>query len=41
MNREEPLQVLIRAKPEFARCYGVVRLALFCSMARDESHPGG
>lgn len=40
MNREEPLQVLIRAKPELARRYRVVRLALFGSMARDEAHAG-
>jgi hypothetical protein len=40
MNRQETLQVLIRAKPELARRYGVVRLALFGSMSRDEAHPG-
>lgn len=40
MNRREALQVLTRAKPELARRYGVVRLALFGSMARNEAHPG-
>jgi len=40
MNRQETLQVLSRAKPELARRYGVVRLALFGSMARDEAHHG-
>lgn len=38
MNRNEALQVLSRAKPELARRYGVVRLALFGSMARNEGH---
>ena len=40
MNRKEALQVLIRAKPELARRFGVVRLALFGSMARNEAQPG-
>jgi len=40
MNRQEVLQVLSRAKPELARRFGVARLALFGSMARDESRPG-
>jgi len=40
MNRREVLQVLARSKPELARRFGVVRLALFGSMARDEAHPG-
>lgn len=39
MNRAEVLQVLTRAKPELARRYGVVRLALFGSTARDEAWP--
>ena len=40
MNRKEALQVLVRAKPELARRFGVVRLALFGSMARNEAQPG-
>jgi predicted nucleotidyltransferase len=40
MNRREVLLVLARSKPELARRFGVVRLALFGSMARDEAHPG-
>jgi predicted nucleotidyltransferase len=40
MNRREVLQVLARSKPELARRFGVVRLALFGSMARDEAHSG-
>lgn len=39
MNRQETLQVLARVKPELARRYGVVRLALFGSMARNEARP--
>lgn len=39
MNRQETLQVLTRVKPELARRYGVVRLALFGSMARNEARP--
>ena len=35
MNRTQALQVLIRAKPELVRRFGVVRLALFGSTARD------
>ncbi|RJX31179.1 MAG: DNA polymerase subunit beta [Desulfurivibrio sp.] len=40
MNRKEVLQVLARSKPELARRFGVVRLALFGSMAQDAAHPG-
>lgn len=40
MNRNEALQVLIKAKPELTRRFGVVRLALFGSLARNEAHPG-
>ena len=40
MNRAQALQVLTRAKPELARRFGVVRLALFGSTARDEARPG-
>lgn len=39
MNRQETLQLLASAKPELARRYGVVRLALFGSMARNEARP--
>ncbi len=35
MNRTQALLVLTRAKPELARRFGVVRLALFGSTARD------
>lgn len=35
MNRTQALQGLARAKPELARRYGVLRLALFGSTARD------
>lgn len=37
MNRTQTLQVLARAKPELARRFGVARLALFGSIARDEA----
>ena len=40
MNRAQALQVLTRAKPELAQRFGVVRLALFGSTARDEARPG-
>lgn len=40
MNRMQVLQVLTRAKPELARRFGVTRLALFGSMARDQARPG-
>ncbi|MFZ5799649.1 MAG: DNA polymerase subunit beta [Desulfobulbus sp.] len=39
MNRKEVLQLLTIAKPELERRYGVVRLALFGSVARDEPRP--
>lgn len=39
MNRSETLQVLARAKPELSKRFGVVRLALFGSVARDEARP--
>ncbi len=39
MNRTQILHVLTRAKPELARRFGVVRLALFGSIARDEARP--
>lgn len=37
MNRIPALQVLSRAKPALAERFGVVRLALFGSTARDEA----
>lgn len=37
MNRRDAPHVLALAKPELARRYGVVRLALFGSVARDEA----
>ena len=40
MNRAETLQLLARAKPELVRRFGVIRLALFGSTARDEAGPG-
>lgn len=40
MNRKEAIQVLSLAKPKLASRFGVVRLALFGSLARDEAHPG-
>jgi uncharacterized protein len=40
MKRAQVLQVLASAKPELARRFGVVRLALFGSTARGEARPG-
>jgi predicted nucleotidyltransferase len=40
MNRQEALRVLTLAKPELMRNFGVVRLALFGSVARDEAQKG-
>lgn len=37
MNRAKALQMLAEAKPELAQRYGVVRLALLGSTARDEA----
>lgn len=37
MNRTHALQGLAKAKPELARRFGVTRLALFGSTARDEA----
>ncbi|MBI3772399.1 MAG: nucleotidyltransferase family protein [Gammaproteobacteria bacterium] len=39
MNRMQALQALARAKPELVRRFGVTRLALFGSTARDEARP--
>ena len=36
MNRAQVLQVLTQVKPELTRRFGVVRLTLFGSIARDE-----
>lgn len=40
MNREQALTVLARAKPVLQARFGVTRLALFGSTARDAAHPG-
>jgi len=40
MNRTQVLQELARAKPELARRFGVIRLALFGSTARDAARSG-
>jgi uncharacterized protein len=39
LNRETILAELRRMKPEFSRRYGVNRMALFGSFARDTAHP--
>lgn len=39
MKRTQTLEVLTRIKPELAQRFGVVRLALFGSTARDEARP--
>lgn len=39
MNRLVALQLLTQHKPELARRFGVVELALFGSSARDEARP--
>jgi hypothetical protein len=40
MNREQALEVLSGSKAELTRRYGVVRLALFGSTARDSAASG-
>jgi predicted nucleotidyltransferase len=40
MNRMQALQALANSKPELARRFGVTRLALFGSTARDEARSG-
>ena len=40
MNRMEALQILSLSKPILASRFGVTRLALFGSLARDEAQPG-
>jgi uncharacterized protein len=39
MNRSQTLEVLTRIKPDLTQRFGVVRLALFGSTARDEAGP--
>lgn len=39
MDRATVLELLRRSKPELQRRFGVVRLVLFGSMARDQSRP--
>ena len=39
MNRSQTLEVLTRIKPELTKRFGVVKLALFGSTARDEARP--
>lgn len=39
MNREQVLSLLARSKPVLAARYGVTRLALFGSTARDAARP--
>ena len=38
MKRSQALQQLARAKPELQKRFGIKRLALFGSTARDEAH---
>ena len=37
MNKDKALEILTKAKPDLVNRYGVTRLALFGSTARDES----
>lgn len=39
MKRDQALSLLIRSKPVLAERYGVTRLALFGSTARDTTRP--
>ncbi|TCO83387.1 hypothetical protein EV699_10285 [Plasticicumulans lactativorans] len=39
MNRQQALQALVQAKPILQQRYGVTRLALFGSTARDAARP--
>jgi predicted nucleotidyltransferase len=39
MNRSRALELLTRSKPTLAERYGVTRLALFGSTARDAARP--
>ena len=38
MEREQVLQLLVQHKPQLAQRYGVLRLALFGSTARDSTN---
>jgi predicted nucleotidyltransferase len=40
MNRQRALELLTRSKPELQTRFGVTRLALFGSTARDEASGG-
>jgi predicted nucleotidyltransferase len=40
MNRQRVLELLSRSKPELQVCFGVTRLALFGSIARDTATSG-
>lgn len=40
MRRQETLELLSRSKPALAARFGVIRLALFGSTARDSAGPG-
>lgn len=40
MNRQRTLELLAQSKPELQTRFGVTRLALFGSMARDEAGSG-
>ncbi|MBS0353061.1 nucleotidyltransferase family protein [Plasticicumulans sp.] len=39
MNRERAMQLLTQSKPELIARYGITRLALFGSVARDTASP--
>ena len=39
MNRQQAIATLDRLKPDLAKRFGVTRLALFGSMARDDMNP--
>ena len=39
MNRQQAITTLIKLKPELVERFGVTRLALFGSTARDEARP--
>jgi predicted nucleotidyltransferase len=40
MNRQRAIDILRRSKRELQACFGVTRLALFGSTARDAAHEG-
>jgi uncharacterized protein len=37
MNRQQPIDILAKLKPELVKRFGVTRLALFGSMVRNEA----